>query len=53
MKIGVQMYTVRDYCKNEKEIEATLRRIKAMGFDLIQIMSLNLKNSTGYGLLTG
>ena len=37
MKIGAQMYTVRDYCKNEQDIEATLRKIKTMGFDMMQI----------------
>ncbi|MDR0486959.1 MAG: hypothetical protein LBG91_01795, partial [Treponema sp.] len=40
MKIGVQLYTVRDYLKNEGDIEATLKKIKAMGFDLIQISGL-------------
>jgi sugar phosphate isomerase/epimerase len=40
MKIGVQMYTVRDYTKNEEDIEATLRRIKALGFDMVQISGI-------------
>ena len=40
MKIGVQTYTVRDYAKNAENIEATLRRIKAMGFNMIQISGL-------------
>jgi sugar phosphate isomerase/epimerase len=37
MKIGAQLYTLRDYEKNEEGIEATLRRLKAMGFDMVQI----------------
>ena len=37
MKIGVQMYTVRDYLKNAESIEASLRRVKEMGFSMIQI----------------
>ena len=37
MKIGVQMYTVRDYCKSESEIELSLKKIKAMGFTMIQV----------------
>ena len=37
MRIGAQLYTVRDYTKNPGDIEATLRKIKSMGFDLIQI----------------
>jgi len=40
MKIGVQMYTVREYTKNEENIEATLRRIKALGFDMVQISAI-------------
>jgi sugar phosphate isomerase/epimerase len=37
MKIGAQLYTVRDYTKTPEDIEATLRRIHAMGFEVIQI----------------
>jgi sugar phosphate isomerase/epimerase len=37
MKIAAQLYNVRDYCKTPNDIEATLRRIKAIGFDVIQI----------------
>lgn len=37
MKIGAQLYNVRDYTKTPEDIEATLRRIKAMGFNVIQI----------------
>ena len=40
MKIGVQLYTIRDYAKDPENIEATLRRIKAIGFDLVQISGL-------------
>jgi sugar phosphate isomerase/epimerase len=40
MKIGAQMYTVRDYLKDEEEIEASLRKLKAMGYDLIQLSGL-------------
>jgi sugar phosphate isomerase/epimerase len=37
MKITAQLYNTRDYCKTPDGIEATLCRIKAMGFDVIQI----------------
>jgi len=40
MKLGVQMYTVRDYLKNETEIESSLRKIKAMGYDMVQLSGL-------------
>lgn len=34
---AAQLYTVRDFTKTPEEIEATLRKIKAIGFDAIQI----------------
>ncbi|MDR1905113.1 MAG: sugar phosphate isomerase/epimerase [Treponema sp.] len=37
MKIGAQLYSAREYCKTPQDIEATLRRTKAIGFDVIQI----------------
>ncbi|MDR0569545.1 MAG: sugar phosphate isomerase/epimerase [Spirochaetaceae bacterium] len=37
MKIGAQLYSVRDYTKTPADIEDTLRRIKAIGFEVIQI----------------
>ncbi|MDR1443577.1 MAG: sugar phosphate isomerase/epimerase [Treponema sp.] len=37
MKLGAQLYNVREYTKTPEDIEATLRRIKAMGFNVIQI----------------
>ncbi|MDR1970951.1 MAG: sugar phosphate isomerase/epimerase [Treponema sp.] len=37
MKIAAQLYNVRDYTKTPEDIEATLRRVKAIGFDVIQI----------------
>jgi len=40
MKIGVQMYTIRDYLKTPQEIESSIKRIKEMGFDLVQISGL-------------
>jgi len=40
MKIGVQMYTVREFLKTPKEINASLKRIKEIGFDLVQLSGL-------------
>jgi sugar phosphate isomerase/epimerase len=37
MKIGAQLYSARDYTKTPRDIEETLRRVKAIGFDVIQI----------------
>ena len=40
MKFGAQMYTIRDYLKNEQEIEASLRKLKALGYDVVQASGL-------------
>lgn len=40
MKIGVQMYTVREFLKTPQEINSSLKRIKELGFDLVQISGL-------------
>ncbi|GHV03647.1 sugar phosphate isomerase [Spirochaetia bacterium] len=37
MKLAAQLYNVRDYTRTPEDIEATLRRVKAIGFDVIQI----------------
>ncbi|GHT65455.1 sugar phosphate isomerase [Spirochaetia bacterium] len=37
MKLAAQLYNTRDYTKTPEDIEATLRRVKAIGFDVIQI----------------
>ena len=36
MNIGVQLYTVRDFMKDENEIRDTFRKIKSIGYDSIQ-----------------
>jgi len=40
MKIGVQMYTIREFLKTPREINASLKRIKEIGFDLVQLSGL-------------
>jgi sugar phosphate isomerase/epimerase len=37
MKLAAQLYNAREYTKTPADIEATLRRVKAIGFDVIQI----------------
>ena len=37
MKLGAQLYTVRVFTKTPEDIEKTLRKIKSMGFDVVQI----------------
>ena len=36
MRIGAQMYTLRDFCKTEEEGVKALERIAAMGYKLVQ-----------------
>jgi len=40
MKIGVQTYTIRDHLKNPQEINSSLKRIRELGFDLVQLSGL-------------
>jgi sugar phosphate isomerase/epimerase len=40
MRIGVQMYTIRDYLKTPAEIESSIKRLRDMGFDLVQISGI-------------
>ena len=37
MKLGAQLYPIRQFTKTPEDIEASLRKIKAQGFDVIQI----------------
>jgi sugar phosphate isomerase/epimerase len=40
MKIGVQLYTVREYLKTPQDIASSLERIRNLGFDMVQISGL-------------
>ncbi|MCL2411405.1 MAG: sugar phosphate isomerase/epimerase [Treponema sp.] len=40
MKIGIQTYTLRDHLKTPNDINASFKRIKEMGFDMIQLSGL-------------
>jgi len=40
MKIGVQTYTIRDYLKTPVEIAASFKRLKEMGFNMVQLSGL-------------
>ncbi|MBQ8137257.1 MAG: sugar phosphate isomerase/epimerase [Clostridia bacterium] len=40
MQIGAQLYTVRTYCQNEKDLGRTLGRIAAMGYQTVQLSAL-------------
>lgn len=36
MKKGAQVFTVRDYMNDKKQVEASLKKIKAIGYDSVQ-----------------
>ena len=40
MKIGVQTYTIRDYLKTPKDISVSFKRIKEIGFNMVQLSGL-------------
>ena len=40
MKIGVQTWTIRNYLKTPGEIKASFKRIREMGFELVQLSGL-------------
>ncbi len=37
IKLGAQLYTIREFTKTPEDIEKSLRKIKSLGFDVIQI----------------
>ena len=37
MRLGAQLYTVRDYCKTLEGIEETFRRVADMGYEIVQM----------------
>ncbi len=39
-QLAAQMYTLRDYCKNPKQLAETLNKVKAIGYDVVQISGI-------------
>lgn len=37
MRIGAQLYTVRDFCQTKEGIEETFRRVADMGYEIVQM----------------
>jgi sugar phosphate isomerase/epimerase len=35
--IAVQLYTLRDYCQNEVDLEQTLRKVREIGYQAVQV----------------
>lgn len=40
MKVGAQSYTIRAYTQNEKDFARSMGKIKAMGYDTVQISAI-------------
>ncbi len=40
LQIGAQLYTVRAYCQNERDLSRTLQRISAIGYRFVQLSAL-------------
>jgi len=37
---GVQMYTLRDYCKTVKETAETLKKVRGLGYEVVQVSGM-------------
>ena len=44
-EIALTLYTVRDFCQTEKDLLNTLKKIKKIGYDAIQVSSIGPINS--------
>ena len=40
MLIGAQLYTLRAYCQNEKDLGRSLERVAAMGYQAVQLSAI-------------
>ena len=40
MKVGVQLYTLRDFTKTAKETAETLKKVKEMGYNIVQVSAV-------------
>ena len=39
-KIGAQLYTLRDYTKTPNDIAQTLKKVREMGYEIVQVSAL-------------
>ena len=40
MEIGAQLYTLRTWCQNEKDLGQTLKKVAAMGYETVQLSAI-------------
>ena len=43
-KVGLQLYTLREHLKTESDIAQTLKKVKAIGYDIVQISGCGVKD---------
>ena len=43
-QIAITLYTIRDFCQNEKDLFESLKKIKNIGYSSIQISGVGLIN---------
>ena len=41
-QIAITLYTVRDFCQNEKDLFESLKKIKNIGYSSVQISGVGL-----------
>ena len=40
MKLGAQLYTLREYTQNEKDLDYSLGRVSEMGYQTVQLSAI-------------
>ena len=48
MKAGVQMFTLREFCKTSKDTSETLKKVKEIGFNIIQASGITEPKEVRY-----
>ena len=47
MKIGAQLYTVRDFCKTLDDFSETLKKVADIGYTTVQVSGTSRMNPNG------
>ncbi len=42
-RIGAQLYTVRNFCQNEKDLASTFQKLKQIGYKTVQVSGVSLE----------
>ena len=40
MEIGAQLYTLKTYCQNEKDLARSLEKVAGMGYSCVQLSAI-------------